>query len=86
MAGAVVSSRAEGDSFFAVFPGAVAAVEAAGPCQLALAGDAWPEGATLRVRVGLHTGEARARGSDRIDHAPINRCARMKAAGHTSEK
>jgi predicted ATPase len=32
--------------------------------------------------MGLHTGEARARGSDRIDHAPINRCARVKAAGH----
>jgi predicted ATPase len=32
--------------------------------------------------MGLHTGEARAPGSDRIDHAPINRCARVKAAGH----
>lgn len=32
--------------------------------------------------MGLHTGEARARGSDRVDHAPINRCARVKAAGH----
>jgi hypothetical protein len=39
-------------------------------------------GAGLRVRMGLHTGEARARGSDRIDHAPINRCARVKAAAH----
>jgi predicted ATPase len=34
------------------------------------------------VRMGLHTGEARAAGSDRIDHAPINRCARVKAAAH----
>ena len=32
--------------------------------------------------MGLHTGEARAPGSDRIDHAPINRCARVKAAAH----
>jgi class 3 adenylate cyclase len=32
--------------------------------------------------MGLHTGEARARGSDRVDHAPINRCARVKAAAH----
>jgi hypothetical protein len=39
-------------------------------------------GAALRVRMGLHTGEARPRGSDRVDHAPINRCARVKAAGH----
>jgi predicted ATPase len=32
--------------------------------------------------MGLHTGEARARGSDQVDHAPINRCARVKAAAH----
>jgi hypothetical protein len=32
--------------------------------------------------MGLHTGEARSPGSDRVDHAPINRCARVKAAGH----
>jgi len=80
--GVVVTSRGEGDSFFAVFTSAVAAVEAAGACQLRLAGEAWPAGAALRVRMGLHTGEARARGSDRVDHAPINRCARVKAAAH----
>jgi predicted ATPase/class 3 adenylate cyclase len=80
--GVVVTSRGEGDSFFAVFPGAVSAVEAAGACQLRLATEPWPEGAALRVRMGLHTGEARVRGSDRVDHAPINRCARVKAAGH----
>src|SRR6516165_8021032 len=80
--GVVVTSRGEGDSLFAVFPGAAAAVEAAGACQLALNREAWPEGAVLRVRMGLHTGEARARGSDRVYHAPINRCARVKAAGY----
>jgi predicted ATPase/class 3 adenylate cyclase len=80
--GVVVTSRGEGDSFFAVFGSAVAAVEAAGACQLALAAHDWPEGAVLRVRMGLHTGEARARGSDQVDHAPVNRCARVKAAGH----
>jgi len=80
--GVVVTSRGEGDSFFAVFPSAVSAVEAAGACQLALNGEAWPVGAALRVRMGLHTGEARLRGSDQADHAPINRCARVKAAAH----
>jgi Domain of unknown function (DUF4062)/Adenylate and Guanylate cyclase catalytic domain len=34
--GVVVTSRGEGDSFFAAFASAVAAVEAAGACQLAL--------------------------------------------------
>jgi len=80
--GVVVTSRGEGDSFFAVFPSAVSAVEAAGACQLRLNREAWPTGAVLRVRMGLHTGEARVRGSDRIDHAPVNRCARVKAAAH----
>jgi predicted ATPase/class 3 adenylate cyclase len=80
--GVVVTSRGEGDSFFAVFPSAAAAVEAAGDCQLRLGGETWPAGTMLRVRMGLHTGEARAQGSDRIDHAPINRCARVRAAGH----
>jgi predicted ATPase/class 3 adenylate cyclase len=80
--GVVVISRGEGDSFFAVFPSAVAAVEAAGACQLALNAEAWPTGVVLRVRMGLHTGEARAAVSDRLDHAPINRCARVRAAAH----
>jgi predicted ATPase/class 3 adenylate cyclase len=80
--GVVLTSRGEGDSFFAVFPGAAAAVEAAGACQLALNREAWPAGVVLRVRMGLHTGEARAAGSGQLDHAPINRCARVKAAGH----
>jgi predicted ATPase/class 3 adenylate cyclase len=80
--GVVVTSRGEGDSFFAVFPSAVSAVEAAGACQLGLTEEAWPAGAVLRVRMGLHTGEAHAREGDYADHAPINRCARVKAAAH----
>src|SRR6201981_3516071 len=51
--GVVITSRGEGDSFFAVFPSAVAAVEAAGACQLRLNGEVWPAGAALRVRMGL---------------------------------
>jgi predicted ATPase/class 3 adenylate cyclase len=80
--GVVVTSRGEGDSFFAVFPSAVAAIEAAGACQLRLGRESWPEGAALRVRMGLHTGEASVRDGDYVEHAPINRCARVKAAGH----
>src|SRR6516165_5300562 len=80
--GVVVTSRGEGDSFFAVFPSAVAAVEAAGACQRRLGSEAWPDGAALRVRMGLHTGEASVREGDYVEHAPINRCARVKAAAH----
>jgi predicted ATPase/class 3 adenylate cyclase len=80
--GVVVTSRGEGDSFFAVFPSAVSAVEAAGACQLRLHGGEWPEGAVPRVRMGLHTGEAHVLDGDYVDHAPINRCARVKTAAH----
>src|SRR5215212_4485471 len=80
--GAVVTSRGEGDSFFAVFHSAVSAVEAAGMCQLRLKGEEWPTGSALRVRMGLHTGEVRVRGGDHVDYTPINRCARVRAAGH----
>src|SRR5215211_6089248 len=76
--GTVVMSRGEGDSFFAVFSSAVSAVEAAGACQLQLGHEAWATKTALRVRMGLHTGEARPQGGDRLDHAPINRCARVK--------
>jgi len=80
--GVVVTSRGEGDSFFAAFPSAVSAVEAAGACQLRLGTEDWPAGAALRVRMGLHTGEAHVQDGDYADHAPINRCARVKAAAH----
>ena len=80
--GTVIISRGEGDSFFAVFHSAVSAVEAAGMCQLRLEGEAWPLVSALRVRMGLHTGEVRVRGGDHLDYTPINRCARVRAAGH----
>ena len=80
--GVVVTSRGEGDSFFAAFASAVSAVEAAGACQLRLGTEDWPTGAALRVRMGLHTGEAHVHEGDYVDHAPINRCARVKAAAH----
>ncbi|MGP0024455.1 MAG: DUF4062 domain-containing protein, partial [Streptosporangiaceae bacterium] len=80
--GVVVTSRGEGNSFFAVFPSAVSAVEAAGACQLRLGTQAWPAGAAPRVRMGVHTGEAHVQEGDYIDHAPINRCARVKAAAY----
>src|SRR6188472_1789942 len=55
--GAVITSRGEDDGFFAVFPSAVSAVEAAGMSQLRLGREQWPTGTALRVRMGLHTGE-----------------------------
>jgi predicted ATPase/class 3 adenylate cyclase len=48
-----------GDGFFFVFEGAqgiAAAAAAAGEAQRSIAGHCWPEGAELRVRIGLHSG------------------------------
>ena len=47
----------QGDAFFYVFPRARAAAEAAAEAQRALSAHPWPEDASVRVRMGLHTGE-----------------------------
>ena len=48
----------QGDGFFAVFGGAAQAVACALEIQRALAGHEWPAGARVRVRIGVHTGQA----------------------------
>src|SRR5512132_2444415 len=47
----------EGDSFFVVFTSATDAVGAALVAQRRLASYDWPDGAKVRVRMGLHTGQ-----------------------------
>src|SRR5256886_379555 len=47
----------QGDAFFFAFARATDAVSAAVAAQRTLASHAWPEGAVVRIRVGLHTGE-----------------------------
>src|ERR1700724_4298092 len=54
----------EGDSFFVVFASAADATQAVVTAQHALAAHAWTGGKTVRVRMGLHTGEARRGGDD----------------------
>ena len=46
------------DEFFAVFDSAEAAVASALDAQRALLAEHWPDGAEVRVRMGLHTGTA----------------------------
>jgi class 3 adenylate cyclase/tetratricopeptide (TPR) repeat protein len=48
----------QGDAFFVAFAGAKQAVLCALEIQRALAGHAWPAGAAVRVRIGIHTGQA----------------------------
>jgi class 3 adenylate cyclase/uncharacterized small protein (DUF1192 family) len=47
----------QGDAFFFVFPRARDAVAAAVEAQRVHAASRWPAGETVRVRMGLHTGE-----------------------------
>jgi class 3 adenylate cyclase len=47
----------QGDAFFAVFARARDAVTAAAEAQRALTAHEWPDGARVRVRMGIHTGE-----------------------------
>lgn len=79
--GIVVRPRGEGDSLFVVFIRASDAVAAALAAQRTLASEDWGEIGPLRVRMGLHTGEADLREGDYYGSA-VNRCARIRAAGH----
>ncbi|HZK50305.1 MAG TPA: adenylate/guanylate cyclase domain-containing protein [Actinomycetota bacterium] len=47
----------QGDALFYAFPRAHAAVAGAVEAQRALTAYEWPGGSTVRVRIGLHTGE-----------------------------
>jgi class 3 adenylate cyclase/tetratricopeptide (TPR) repeat protein len=48
----------QGDAFFVAFASAKGAVLCALEVQRALAGHEWPAGASVRVRMGIHTGHA----------------------------
>jgi class 3 adenylate cyclase len=71
----------EGDAFFVAFARASDAVAAALTAQRALASQRWPEGVDVRVRMGLHTGEAEVRLGDYVG-LDVHRAARICAAGH----
>jgi len=76
-AGTFVSS--EGDSVFAVFPTARAAVVAAVAAQRDLAAHSWPAGSEVRVRMGVHVGEAVFGGRD-YTGIDVHKAARIMAA------
>lgn len=71
----------EGDAFFVVFTNASQAIEAAVAAQRALARHDWPEGAAVRVRMGLHTGNGELVG-DNYGGLDVHRAARIASAGH----
>ena len=73
--------RTEGDACFAAFPEARAAAAAAADLQRGMATAALPDAVELRVRVGLHSGEAHLAGDD-YGGFEVNRAARIAATGH----
>ena len=72
---------AQGDAFFGVFREARDAVAAAAAAQRALAAHDWPGGAEVRVRMGLHTGEAARSAGGYVGHA-AHAAARIRDVGH----
>jgi predicted ATPase/DNA-binding SARP family transcriptional activator len=83
--GELVRTKGEGDSTFSVFLQPSDALTAATAIQETLAAEPWPVATALRVRIGVHTGDAEPRGGDW--HGPaVNRAARLRAlatGGHT---
>ena len=71
----------EGDSFFVLFDSARDALLAAIDGQRALAAEAWPDGIEVRVRMGMHAGEASSSAAGLVG-IDINRAARIAAAAH----
>jgi predicted ATPase/class 3 adenylate cyclase len=71
----------EGDALFAAFPTAAGAIEAAARAQTALAGYEWPDDGRIRVRMGIHSGEAVETQGDYVGLA-VHQVARIMSAGH----
>jgi class 3 adenylate cyclase len=70
----------QGDAFFFAFPRARDAVTAAVEAQRAHAQHDWPDGADVRVRMGLHTGEP-ALGTEGYLGLDVVRAARLCTVG-----
>jgi len=70
----------EGDAHFVAFESAAAGIRAAVAAQRALAGHPWPD-EPVRVRMGLHTGEARVVAGDYVG-LEVHRAARIAATAH----
>src|SRR5262245_41277264 len=64
------------DEFFAVFQRAKDGAAAAVAAQRLLAAHSWPEGVSLRARIGLHTGEPAVEGGGYLG---------LRSEEHTSE-
>ena len=76
-----VEVKTTGDGVFAVFPDPASSLIAAGHIQRAIYEEPWPEGGEIRVRIGIHTGQAEVVDGDYIG-VDVHRAARVMAAAH----
>src|SRR5215472_4686699 len=71
----------QGDGVFAVFTSPQAGVDAAIQVQRALVSHPWPAGERVRVRMGIHSGEA-AQTEAGLAGLEVHRAARIAAVAH----
>jgi class 3 adenylate cyclase len=77
--GVEIDSRA--DEFFAAFPETADPAGAALKIQRRLRDHAWPDGVTVRVRIGLHSGQPQATDEGYVG-LDVHRATRIGSAGH----
>ena len=82
--GTLIRAQGAGDSHLAVFTRVGDAVSAARAIQDAIVAEPWSTPTPLRIRIGLHTGEAEVRDGGYYG-AAFNRCARLLEIGHGGE-
>src|ERR671931_1423857 len=70
-----------GDEFFVAFEDAASAAHAAVAAQRAISSHSWPPEAELRIRMGMHTGEAIYADKDYLG-VDVHKAARICFAGH----
>lgn len=79
--GVVIKDRGEGDSHFVVFRSPTAAIHACADLVAAVDSEPWPDDLSLRVRAGVHVGEALDRDGDYYGLV-VNQTTRIRGLGH----
>jgi len=74
-------SDVSGDGFFVIFETAKDAVDCAASIQKKISGQQWIDGVELKIRMGIHTGEAKVSQSG-FTGLDVHRAARIMSAGH----
>ncbi len=79
--------REEGEDkgVVAAFTRASDAVAAALDAQRAFYSESWPGGASLKLRIALHTAQAQRRDGGSYFGWAVNRCARLRAIAHSGQ-